>query len=189
VPPAGDNAQPKTTAQFQDYNRDVLFRRAAAVTGGLLALFHLWLLGSQVWQGQLADPGLLLRWLIAAGLVTALVHLGRSGQPLFLGRKGIAVWLLAALLHGPTTATDLATHPSPGLPEAVTALVQIAAASVALGLGLLVLAAWRTRQRGLALPSRLAAAVRVHFARDGRFVGPCASRPPPALGLLTAFPV
>jgi hypothetical protein len=167
----------------------VLLRRAAAVTGGLLALFHLWLLGSQVWQGQLADPGLLLRWLIAVGVVAALVHLGRSGQPLFFGRKGIAVWLLAALLHGPTTATDVATHPSPALPEAVTALVQIAAASVVLGLGLLVVAAWRTRQSGPRVATRLAAAVRVHLPPGGRFVVPRASRPPPGLRLLVASPV
>jgi hypothetical protein len=164
----------------------VLLRRAAVAAGGLLALFHLWLLGSQVWQGQLADPGLLLRWLIAVGVVVALVHLGRSGQPLFFGRRGIAVWLLAALLHGPTTATDVAIHPSPALPEAVTALGQIAAASVVLGLGLLLLAVWRARQSGPHVSTWLAAMVRVHPPLGGRFVVPCASRPPPAFRCLVA---
>jgi hypothetical protein len=118
----------------------VTLRRGVALLGGVLVLFHVWLLGRQIWEGQLAEPGLLLRWLIAAGLVAALVHLARRGQPLLWGRRATAVWLLAAVLHGPAIAGELADHTRAGLPEAVTALVEIAAASVLLGLGLGLLA-------------------------------------------------
>lgn len=114
-------------------------RRVVASLGGLLVLFHVWLLGRQIWEGQLADPGLLLRWMIAAGLVAALVHLARQGQPLLWGRRATAIWLLAAVLHGPAIAGELADHTRAGLPEAVTALVEIAAASIMLGLGLALL--------------------------------------------------
>ena len=114
-------------------------RRVVALLGGVLVLFHVWLLGRQILEGQLADPGLLLRWMIAAGLVAALVHLARRGQPLLWGRRATAVWLLAAVLHGPAIAGELADHTLAGLPEAVTALVEIAAASVVAGLGLAVL--------------------------------------------------
>jgi len=117
----------------------VNFRRIVALLGGLLVLFHVWLLGRQIWEGQLADPGLLLRWMIAAGLVAALVHLARRGQPLLWGRHATAVWLLAAVLHGPAIAGEVDSHTLAGLPEAVTALVEIAAASSVLGLGLALL--------------------------------------------------
>lgn len=119
-------------------------RRGVALLGGVLVLFHVWLLGRQIWEGQLAEPGLLLRWMIAAGLVAALVHLARQGQPLLWGRRATAVWLLAAVLHGPAIAGELADHTRAGLPEAVTALVEIAAASIVLGLGLALLAQRRS---------------------------------------------
>jgi hypothetical protein len=125
-------------------NRHVVFRRAALAA----------CLPSSISGCSAARCGR-ASWRPAAA---ALAHRGRSGRragpagaqraALFFGRKGIAVWLLAALLHGPTTATDVSTHTSPGLPEAVTALLQIAAASVVLGLGLLVLAARRLRPAG-----------------------------------------
>jgi hypothetical protein len=69
-----------------------MVRRAFAVVGGLLVMFHVWLLGSQLWEGHLAEPD-------------------PSGQT------------------------------APALPETVTAVLQIAAASVIAGLGLALLAA------------------------------------------------
>jgi hypothetical protein len=118
-----------------------MFRRTIAGAAGLLALFHVWLLGSQLWDGRLAEPGLVLRWMIAAGLVGALIVLRRTGAPIWWGRKAVSIWLLAALLHGPTMAAGAGQFESPALPEAVTALVQIAAAAAMVGLGLAVLAA------------------------------------------------
>jgi hypothetical protein len=117
-----------------------MFRRIAAALGGLLVLFHLWLFGSQLLDGRLTELGPALRWLMAAGLVAALAGLHRSGASLFRGRKAISIWLLAALLHGPAMAGDSVSHESPALAEVVTALTQVAAASLALGLGLALLA-------------------------------------------------
>jgi len=118
-----------------------MFRRTIGGAAGLLVLFHVWLLGSQLWDGRFAEPGLVLRWTIAAGLVGALIALRRTGAPIVWGRKTVSIWLLAALLHGPTLAAGAGRFESPALPEAVTAVIQIAAASVMLGLGLALLAA------------------------------------------------
>lgn len=115
-------------------------RRAFAVVAGLLIMFHVWLFGSQLWEGHLAEPGLVLRWVIAAGLVAALVVLWRSGASLIWGRQTVCIWLLAALLHGPAMA-DSSGQTAPALPETVTAVLQIAAGSVIAGLGLALLVA------------------------------------------------
>lgn len=156
-----------------------MFRRVAVALGGLLVLFHAWLLGSQLWEGQLAEPGLVLRWVIGMGLVATLAGLRRRGASMFWGRKAVAIWLLAALLHGPALTSSADQHASPAIPESVTALVQIAAASVALGLGLLLVVALIGR-----LPARAMAFVRLastrpvrafHAGRVLRF----APRPPP----------
>ena len=81
-----------------------MLQRTIAGAAGLLVLFHAWLLGSQLWDGQLAEPELVLRWVIAAGLILSLLVLRRSGAEMVLGRKAISIWLLAALLHGPAMA-------------------------------------------------------------------------------------
>lgn len=157
-----------------------MFRRVAVALGGLLVLFHAWLLGSQLWDGRLAEPGLVLRWLIAASLVAALAGLHRRGASMFWGRKAVAIWLLAALLHGPALAEGGARHEFPAIPETVTALVQIAAASVALGLGLLLVAALVGRVPARILASAWVASTRpVHACHTARVV-PFAPRPPPS---------
>lgn len=157
-----------------------MLRRILAALGGVLALFHAWLLGSQLWDGQLAEPGLVLRWAIAAGLVGALVGLRRSGGSIFWGRKAVSIWLLAALLHGPAMAGEHAGYESPAIPEVVTAVIQIAAASLMAGLGLALLAAMAARL--FAAPRRRLrpVPVRVSRAHDSRFHPRFAPRPPPA---------
>ena len=117
-----------------------MFRRAFAVVGGLVVVFHAWLFGIQLWEGQLAEPGLVLRWATAAGLVVALVGQQRSGASLARGRQTVCIWLLAALLHGPIMAADPTSQAAPALPETITAVLQIAAASIIAGLGLALLA-------------------------------------------------
>ena len=158
-----------------------MFRRLTTALGGTLVLFHGWLLASQVVKGELSDPGLVLRWLVAAGLMMALATLGRRGyESMFLGRKAISVWLLAALLHGPVVAGAVAHDGSPALPEAVTALMEIAAASIAVGLGLVLLFALFGRRSTPAFDSLAGAGLSpvraFHIAR----VLPFAPRPPPA---------
>jgi hypothetical protein len=157
-----------------------MLRRVVPALGGLLVLFHAWLLGSQLWDGQLAEPGLILRWAIAAGLVGALVGLRRSGASLLWGRKAVSIWLLAALLHGPAMAGDHSPFDSPALPEAVTALVQIAAASTMAGLGLLLLAGLAARLWGRPHVRLRTVPVRSHRALRSYPVHRFAPRPPPA---------
>jgi hypothetical protein len=116
-----------------------MLRRCALAVGALLAGFHAWLLAAQVWSGHVAQPDVLLRWLAAAALVAGLGALGRRGVPVVFGRQAIAVWLLAALLHGPALANDLDGFATPSLPEAAVTLTQSALAVSALGLALLAL--------------------------------------------------
>lgn len=155
-----------------------MFRRVAIASGGLLVLFHAWVLGIQLWDGQLLEPGLAFRWLVAAGLVVALVAVWQRGGSLFWGRKAVSIWLLAALLHGPALA-EAGLHPElPALPEAATILVQIAAASVALGLGLLLVVALVGRRSWPR--ARHVSCRRSGAAGSGR-TSCFAPRPPPSL--------
>jgi hypothetical protein len=156
-----------------------MVRRALAVVGGLVVVFHAWLFGSQLWEGQLAEPALAMRWAIAAGLVAALVGLRQSGASLACGRQTVCIWLLAALLHGPAMAADPTGQALPALPETVRAILQIAAASVIGGLGLALLAALSgalsprpsAGYRPMLMPRRAAS----RLERSSRF----APRPPP----------
>jgi len=163
-----------------------MFRRLAAALGGLLVLFHLWLFGSQLLEGRLTELGPVLRWLMALGLVAALAGLRRSGASLVKGRTAVAIWLLAALLHGPSIA-DTPGYDSPALAEVVTTLAQIASASVALGLGLALLARLLRR---LAAPrlviARAVGRRRTRRFAPGRFLR-VASRPPPQFASLVSL--
>ena len=94
-----------------------MFRRLPTALGGTLVLFHAWLLASQILRGELSNPGLVLRWMVAAGLVMALATLRRRGGSILLGRKTVSIWLLAALLHGPVVAGAVAREGSPAPPK------------------------------------------------------------------------
>lgn len=123
-----------------------MIRRSAIAAGALLGAFHVWLLGNQAWTGQLAEPDVVLRWLAAAVLVGGLASLKRRGAPMLFGRQAVAIWVLAALLHGPAVANDLDGFATPSLPEAVATVAPIATLLSAPGLALLLLAAlvsWR----------------------------------------------
>jgi hypothetical protein len=124
-----------------------MVRRILVGAGALLVLFHAWLLAGQAWDGQLADPALILRWAAAGAIVAALFALRRTGASMFRGRKAVAIWLLAALLHGPAAARHIEGLGEPALPEFVATLTQIAVASgAALGLGWLLLRAIARRR-------------------------------------------
>jgi len=134
-----------------------MFRRLFATVGVVLAGFHVWLLAGQAWDGQLADLALLARWTVAGGLVWGLVGLWRQGESLVWGRRGIAVWLLAALLHGPAVAERVGTDAGPAMPEVVATLAQIAVGATGI-IGLVLLlgalaAAPRPRPQSFSLAS------------------------------------
>jgi hypothetical protein len=155
-----------------------LIRSTLALAGGALAAFHGWLFIGQAAEGRLEDPWLIFRWVAAASLVVALVAVRRGGHSV-VGRKGVAIWVLAALLHGPSTAT--LTDPAAfAIPEtAATSVMQlVASAAFALGLWMLaaLLAARRTSSRArysylpaFSIAGTLSASRTLHFA----------PRPPP----------
>jgi hypothetical protein len=160
---------------------EVLIRRVLLAAGALLALFHVWLFAGQAWEGQLADPAVLFRWLFAGALVAALVALRRQGASIFRGRKAVAIWVLAALLHGPAAARSIDGLGEPALPEFVSTLAQILVASGAT-LGL----AWalgraRMRRFVAGVPARRISVIRLHRGvSSGYPLVQLLPRPPPA---------
>jgi hypothetical protein len=156
-----------------------MVRRVLAAAAGLLAAFHIWLFARQLWSGELVDLALVSRWFLAAGLTAALLNLHRRRLSLVRGRHAVAVWLLAALLHGPALARDVDVN-SPSMPEVVSTLVQTVAAAGALGTLLLILVSFRAVRTQAPVWRRAAAfdAPRssVQFADSSP---PFAPRPPP----------
>ena len=155
-----------------------VIRRSALAIGALLGAYHAWLFGHQVTSGQLSDPATVLRWLVAFVLLTGLVTLWRRGESM-LGRPAVAVWVLAALLHGPALANDVGDFATPALPEAVATVAQAAAAVAAMGLALLAWlrhSAWALAgAAGLLLPADARLLPAGPPARRLRFL----PRPPP----------
>ena len=107
-----------------------MFRRILAGSSAALALFHVWLFSGQAVAGELADPGRLVRWFTAFGIVGVLILLRRRGRSAG-GRKAVAIWLLAALLHGPAVADRMGATGSPAVPDLAAVLVQLVVASAA----------------------------------------------------------
>jgi hypothetical protein len=155
-------------------------RQALKAAGALLVLFHVWLFVRDAWAGHLLlDPGLLARWGAAAGLAWGLFSLRRQGASIFAGRKAVAIWTLAAMLHGPVLAGRLEI---PDLPLApVVASLASAAAGVVTAAGLLLLLAWVAARRRAA--RALVSHTHFHHAWPGALSPgsylPFAQRPPP----------
>jgi hypothetical protein len=117
-----------------------MIRASLALAGAALIGFHGWLFAAQVAAGRLDDPWLAFRWIAAATLIAALVAVRRTGGS-FWGRKSVAIWVLAALLHGPAIASDLQTDfNSFALPEAVATSVLQLFSAAAFGVSLWLLA-------------------------------------------------
>ncbi len=125
-----------------------MVRKSLTLAAALLAAFHIWLFAGQVWGGDLVDLALLSRWIIAAGLVAALLHLQRRGVSLVRGRQPVAVWLLAALLHGPALARDL-DGVAPSMPEVAATLAQAMNGIAVAGTVLLIFFVLRRRRPGV----------------------------------------
>lgn len=155
-----------------------ILRGALVFAGVLLAGFHGWLFAVQISAGQLEDPWVIFRWLAAAALVFSLLALRKSGNSIW-GRKGIAIWVLAALLHGPSIAGD-ADFTALALPEAVAASVLQLVSSTALAIGLWMLASLLAARRSSVPPLRSYAPV---FLIPGPLVAAATPqfcpRPPP----------
>ncbi|MGE0866304.1 MAG: hypothetical protein AB7P34_20580 [Vicinamibacterales bacterium] len=158
-----------------------LARTTAVVSGGVLAAFHGWLFAVQAAEGRLDDPWLVFRWTAAAALVVALAAIHRGGASVW-SRQGIAVWVLAALLHGPAVATDFsASLDSLALPETVAAsLLQTFGSVTALAITLWMLAGLLARRdRQARLYAGLAAVPSGAGMFGDGFSPQYFSRPPP----------
>lgn len=157
-----------------------MVRKSLSLAAALLAAFHIWIFAGQVWGGEFVDLSLVSRWIIAAGLIAALASLHRRGLSLVRGRHAVAVWLLAAILHGPALARG-ADGAAPSMPEVVATLAQAMNGIAVAGTVLLILFARRLRRVGvpaLKALSRLdapsfAGALQTHSFRQ------FAPRPPP----------
>jgi len=128
-----------------------MLRKALATAGLLVIAFHGWLLVSQLWTGELADLALAARWLVAGGLVWGLLQLRRQGEPVFFGRKAVALWLVAALLHGPALVERFTAPGAPAVPEVVATVAKVAAGATAL-VGLILLVGVLASRRRRLLP-------------------------------------
>jgi len=157
----------------------VMVRKALTATGALVAGFHVWLFVSQLGDGRLADAALLARWGVAAGLGVALWYLRRQNVPLFWGRKAVAVWLLAAVLHGPSLTDRLAALDTTASADVVAAMLQVTAGTAWLALLLIVAVTLRRRASSAGSWLRLVptrAPLSIHRL-SATLVAP---RPPPA---------
>ena len=79
-------------------------RVAVAGFGGILLIFHAWLLWHQLDSGQLLDPLTATKWTAAVALLGGLVTLRVSGVSLLRGRQALIVWTLVALVHSGTAS-------------------------------------------------------------------------------------
>ena len=161
-----------------------MVRRVLAAAAILLAAFHLWLFADQLWSGELGDLALVTRWLIAGGLTAALLNLHRRGLSLVRGRHGVAVWLLAALLHGPALASSVNVD-APSLPEVVATMAQTITTVGALATLLLLLLSVRGARSQTSAWLRLSAFdAPASFVQLSNTVPQFAPRPPPASSIL-----
>lgn len=156
-----------------------MVRKVLTASGALLAGFHVWVFSTQLWDGSLADAGLLLRWGVAAALAASLWYLRRQNVSLIWGRKAVAIWLLAAVLHGPSIGDRLTALDTMATAEAGAALMQVAAGTGLLTL--LVLAFFTSRRdRGVPWPCLPGVPTATSLIVYSVSSTPFAPRPPPA---------
>ncbi len=139
-----------------------------------LALFHVWLLGAHLIDGRAFAPATAIRWALAVLVLVGFRALSRRGLPLFFGRRAVGLWLLVVIIHcsaaaegGAAAALDRA------IPESVTALAQLSAASAAIG---------------VALAAALASAAQPWAGGRPAFAVPVLVAGLPASGFLYCFP-
>jgi hypothetical protein len=102
-----------------------------------LALFHIWLLGVHLIDGRAFAPAAAVRWALAVLVLVGFRALTRRGLPLFFGWRAVGLWLLVVIIHcGAAAEGGAAAALDRAIPESVTALVQLSAASAAIWVAL-----------------------------------------------------
>jgi len=156
-----------------------MVRKVLTASGALVAGFHVWLFVSQLGDGRLADVSVLARWGVAGLLVAALWYLRSRNLPLFWGRKAVAVWLLAVVLHGPSLTDRLSALDTIAPEEVAAVMLQVSTGAALLTLLVLAAAALRPRASAGARWLRLRP-LPVRFPVHRLATAPLAPRPPPA---------
>lgn len=167
---------------MKDQGREAARAAIRHVAGALvsaLVLFHGWLVARRLSDPATLPPDVLLRWLGAFAVVGALLWLRRLGLPLLHGRKALAVWTVALLLHGNSGAAPLDADAEGGpVPESLV-LVLPGVLSLATASALLWLASVRPRP----LLAHARGASVLHPVEGGKPLSPCraglGSRAPP----------
>ena len=154
--------------QGREAARAALRHVAGASVAGLV-LFHGGLVARRLADPAALPPGILLRWLGAFAVVGALLWLRRQGLPLLRGRKALAVWTVALLLHGNAGAAPLGMEAEGSSVHESLVLALPGVLSVATASALLLLAS--VRPRPLLASVRGSALVRP--AAGGTFRSPC----------------
>lgn len=155
-------------------------RVASLVSGAVLFAFHAWLFASQIADGSLADPWLLFRWIAAGGLIAALAAV-RVRHGSIWRKQGIAIWVLAAVLHGPAVAAN-SIHglDALALPEtAVTSVMRVVVPAAAVFALWLLAAMFAVRRHHPSLVFDLPLAFAAPGILADGFSPPYSSRPPP----------
>ena len=155
-----------------------MLRKALKTTGALLVLFHVWLFVRDAWTGDLSDIGLVARWAVAAGLTWALIALRRRGASLIRSRQAVAIWVLAALLHGPALAGPLEIADLPVAPVVAASLVPAAVTIAGLFVFLALAGAFRRRPLAVVRVRSRSGRAPLGALRPGSHL-PFAQRPPP----------
>jgi hypothetical protein len=102
-----------------------------------LALFHVWLLGVHLLDGRAFAPATAVRWALAVVVLVGFRALNRRGLPLFFGRRAVGLWLLVVIIHcSAAWEGSAAAALDRAVPESVTALAQLSAATAVLGVAL-----------------------------------------------------
>jgi peptidoglycan/LPS O-acetylase OafA/YrhL len=90
-------------------------RVAGYLAAVALVGYHAWLFAGRLRDASIREPEVLLRWLLAVGLLGLAVAFQRRGHSVVRGRSAIVFWGLALLLH-------IVPLPVPVVSEAPSAL-------------------------------------------------------------------
>lgn len=158
-------------------------RATAVLSASTLIAFHGRIFAAQLADGRLENPGLIFRWLVAAGLIAALAALRRRGTSIW-SRQGFATFLVALMLHGPSVAPGVGDAISSlAASETATSMLTSLASVAALAATLWLLAGWLAARRvhsgGIASAPLLVSSPPGIFGNG--FSPTYGSRPPPAL--------
>ncbi len=150
-----------------------------AIGAVALAGFHGWVFAAQAAAGRLDDPWVILRWIVGTAIVVALAALRRRGESMW-GRKAIAIWGLAALLHAPSVAKNSALELA-SLPERAVVVMLEVASAVGLGASIFLLGALAFARRRELTRFAIPCVADLPARMIGNSLAPrFAPRPPPA---------